>query len=1698
MIPLFLCGIGMSAADAQLPKLQAERPTAAPQPFNEGLVEKTVQYDKQSPVRYEILRATGPAVYIVQLEGSPLASYRGDIPGLAATSPAVTDDKKLDLRTSASRAYSKHLADKRDAVLDRMKTRFDRKIMVLHIYDVAYNGVAVELTPEEAVQVVSMPGVRQVIRNFERYIETDVTPDFLNAVSIWDGSAIPSGDGVVMGESVVVGIIDTGINMDHRSFAVTADDGYTHTNPRAQYYGWCNPGHPEYDAALPCNDKLIGVYSYPGSGDNPEDDHSHGSHVGSTAAGNVLYDVVYAGVTLDQISGMAPRANIIAYDVCQAAGGCDIVSILAAIDDATTDQVDVINYSIGGGPQEPWGDPDSEAFLAARDAGIFVATSAGNSGPGAGTVGSPGNSPWMTTVGNSTIGRVFTNTLDVTGPETVPGELTGIAAVPGEGGPPILANISGDIRYAGDVAPGNELGCSPFPAGAFNGSIALIQRGNCNFSVKVDNAKNAGAIAVVVFDHSGGPPMTMGGLEGTTIPAVFITKADGEAVRDWIQAETGPTARINAGTSRVVNPDWADIMSSTSSRGPNVNPSWIKPDIAAPGTNIFAAYMGGLNNFGMMSGTSMASPHVAGAAALLREHFPGWTPAEVQSALMMTSRYDTVVKQDAVTPADAFDQGAGRLDLTAAALTGLVLDETTANFEAANPALGGDPKTLNLASMANHNCAGTCTWTRTVRSVLDDAADYTLSGQGPVGMNFTFNPSSFTIPAGGTQEIEITVDVTALPVDVLAFGRVLLETDALHPSENPVADNHMPVVVIPREGAPVIDVDPDQITSTQAPDTMVDRTLTINNTGSADLQWEIFTGEAGTPGAPVEMIIDDGSLENNIGIGGTAQFIFLNRFTPLAGSFPITLNQIQVYFDTTGIVNIGDDMRLVVYENTSANPDPAVGANLLATVDVTVTALDAWNTYDLAAPVMLNGPGDVLIGVIALEIPGTSYWPAAMDQTASRERSWAGWWNTATAPTPPTLPPDAGWTLIDAYFPGNWMIRGFGTGIGTPCGNPSPVAWLSLSPTDGTTAPGAGTPVTVTFDSTGLAFGNYEALLCIASNDPVNNQVLVPITLNVAESAIPNIDVDPLSISSTQPENTFTSQAMSIANTGTGDLTWDIAQEPTAGSPPEALTGGNSAAARDIVSPSDGREGTGVPAPLTDWAMPQAIAYDNGLLVTHPGGGFGGADASALQTALGLNTYGFGAQVSNGNRVADDFTIGGSGLAVTTITFFAYQNGSTTTSTIDQVNMRIWDGPPNDPGSLVVFGDTTTNRLVSSTWTNIYRVRDDILTDNTRPIMTVVAEVNTFLPPGTYWVDWQVNGTLTSGPWIPPVTILGQTGKPGANALQYIGSGWGAVIDSGVAAAPQDLPFIVDGEDSCANLANVPWLSTDPSSGVNAAGTSTEVTVGLDSTGLAPAVYTANLCIFCNDPDPGPGNGTELVVVPVTLEVTEVPPAPAITLTKTVGTVVGVCAGTDEITVPAGTTVYYCYTVTNTGNITLNLHDLVDDQLGTIFSGLTYALAPGASVNTVDAGLTLSAVINADTTNTATWTAYNTGPVNQVTAEASATVWVEIPVTVAVEVGPSGGGTVAGGGVFNIGDSVTVEAFPDPGWTFVHWENSPNPPIPDNPYTFTVTGDITLTAVFARELAGTPIPTLSEWGMILMLLLLSGSAVWMIRRRRIS
>lgn len=220
-----------------------------------------------------------------------------------------------------------------------------------------------------------------------------------------------------------------------------------------------------------------------------------------------------------------------------------------------------------------------------------------------------------------------------------------------------------------------------------------------------------------------------------------------------------------------------------------------------------------------------------------------------------------------------------------------------------------------------------------------------------------------------------------------------------------------------------------------------------------------------------------------------------------------------------------------------------------------------------------------------------------------------------------------------------------------------------------------------------------------------------------------------------------------------------------------------------------------VALPLASAPAAAQVLFNNGPLVTDAGAGAGGADVSRLQSNLGLTLFGSSANLNAPSpgpfRVADDFSVGGAGWRITNLRFFTYQTGSTTTSTINQLRVAIWSGRPGDGGSTIVFGDTTTNRLTSTGWTNSYRVLDTQLQNTQRPIMFADAAVDFELGAGNYWLDWGVAGTLPSGPWIPPVSIVGQTVT--GNAIQRQSTGWIDVVDTGAQNAAQGLPFIISG-----------------------------------------------------------------------------------------------------------------------------------------------------------------------------------------------------------------------------------------------------------------------------------------------------------------
>lgn len=1283
------------------------------------------------------IAASETGLYIVRLEDPSLAAYRGGNAGLQATSSEVTGARKLDVNTDASQAYLAFLEAKQVELINRIESTLGRSVEVQFHYLAALNGMAMALSQAEAELVATLSGVLTVRPDVMREMDTDVGPEHIGAATIWSGETITGLN--TEGEGIVIGMIDSGINHAHPSFAAKDEAGYTHTNPYGAgvYKGYCatNPGY--------CNDKLIAAYNFYTPGGSPEDTDGHGSHTASTAGGN-RHTATYGGIDVE-IQGVAPHANIVAYKVCNP--GCPGSASIAAVNSAIlNDQVDVLNYSISGS-DDPWNDDVDLAFLDATTAGIFVSASAGNSGPGASTVAKTG--PWNASVGASTHGRVVANVLKVTAP-TTPDELQNIPSLPGE-----------DVVFTDDVnAPlkydvNNNDGCAAFTSGYFENSYALVQRGGCTFAEKVVNASNAGAVGVVVYNNQPGPPINMAhGENPFAVPCVMIDLDYGNLLRQYVLDNPSATIFIAKESSFIIEPTYVDIMASFSSRGPSKF-ELLKPDYVAPGVNILAAVAaegGNVATYDLLQGTSMSSPHGAGAAALMVALNPTWSVAEIKSALAASADPDALLDNDLVAEADPFDEGSGLLNLTLASRIGLVLDETIDNYEAANPAIGGDPKTLNQPSMVNYDCKGTCTWTRTVTSVASVDTTYTAAYDVPAGMTLTVSPETFTIAPGADQVLTITADVSALPYDEVVFASVWLETnDYLIPTPNPNAevvllnesfetavpptgwnmysllatgwqhgtggahtgngyawhdddsdpddawlvspvvslpdgastlsfwernywtsshyelhevlvstgscvpadgafvqageynteetnwvertvdlssyagsnicvafhyegkwadewyiddvmitaegegaveftDLKLPVVVVPTAEFPILTLDPTEIDTLQAPDTQMTETLSIGNEGGVDLDWSILEAPArayhldfgggnksgsrpvgpvtdvspvieavgeyasvetvlpeNTINADLVLALDDGSIESNVGLDGSWEFIFLNRFTPEPAAFPLTLNKIQVYFaGGTSNVQPGDDISLVVYENTSGNTNPSVGSNLLYQQAATVATVDSWNEYTLTTPVVLNGPGDVLIGVIALETPGTDYYPAALDKSSgSQRRSWVGWWEDSPPPTPPTLPPTDLWALIDNLnIAGNWLVRGLATYEG-PCDNPEDVPWLSMDKTSGTVDPGGLDEVTVTTDSTGMTTGVYNANLCFYSNDPSAALTVVPVTMKVLGD--PCITVEPTSLEQTLPVDDSATQTLTLSNSCDSDADFEIVEARPSG-----------------------------------------------------------------------------------------------------------------------------------------------------------------------------------------------------------------------------------------------------------------------------------------------------------------------------------------------------------------------------------------------------------------------------------------------------------------------------------------------------------------------------------------------------------------------
>ena len=743
------------------------------------------------------------ATYIVQFDSAPLASYRGPGEdqrlkslGLKATSPAATGERRLNLQSKAAQDYRAFLRAERDSLLAEASRRLGRSLEIGFEYDVALHGVSLSLTAAEATSLASMPGIAQVEPELIERPLTDAGPLFIGAADIWAGSA-----GVASkGEGVVVGVIDTGINRSHPSFAATEPvGGFSHSNPRSGFLGVCatTPGN--------CNSKLIGIYDFTtcvpadsGCDDREPNDGSdvngHGSHVASTAVGNAQ-NITFSlpgGAVTRTMSGVAPHANLIAYKACEDEESCRGRWTLAAINQAVADGVDVINYSIGGSPNNPWTNSSAQAMLNARAAGVVVVVAAGNDGPGAGTVTSPADAPWNLAVANISHDRAIINRLvDLAGGATAPpsgGILVGDGNTAGYGPVSIVAPADFPLCSTGSSLDSPPSGVSnPWSPGRFSGEIVACLRGTQARVAKSNNVRLAGGGGMILINQPADGEGTVA--DSHSIPATHLGATDGAALLAWLAQGSGHRGRLEGAQLRN-EASRGDRLANSSGRGPVPHGSYLKPDLAAPGSSIIAAAGSGTGT-ATLSGTSMASPHVAGAAALLIAQHPTWTVSDVSSALR-TSTSSSVTLSDR-SPADAFEQGSGRVVLGQASRVGLSFPLSTAELQAARPSIGGNPASLNLPSLVNDSCFESCSFQRRVKD-LRGGGRWRVEVSAEDGVQAQVSPSEFELAAGAEQSLQLSFNVN----DTRLFGRYVGGSVVLRPlDQNGAADPSVTVSRLP-------------------------------------------------------------------------------------------------------------------------------------------------------------------------------------------------------------------------------------------------------------------------------------------------------------------------------------------------------------------------------------------------------------------------------------------------------------------------------------------------------------------------------------------------------------------------------------------------------------------------------------------------------------------------------------------------------------------------------------------------------------------------------------------------------------------------------------------------------------------------------------------------------------------------------------
>ena len=636
------------------------------------------------------------SLYIVQLAEFPVVSYTGGVPGFAATK--ANRGQKINPNNPSVIGYAGYLDGRHAAAAARVGGR------KVYDYRYSFNGFAAELTDAQAEALRAVQGVVAVTKDELQTADTSTTPTFLG-LDAPNGLWAALGGADHAGEDIIIGVVDSGVWPESLSFSDrTGTNGNGSKGGKLDYHqipGWhgrCTNG--EAFKASMCNQKLIGAQHFnaawggdegieadrPWEFESPRDYNGHGTHTASTAGGNHGVAATGAAAIFGSISGIAPRARIAAYkalwstqDGATASGFSS--DLVAAIDQAVADGVDVINYSISGTTTN-FLDPAQVSFFFAADAGVFVSVSAGNSGPATGTVAHPG--PWLTTVaagthnrdgrGSVTLGNGATyngaSVADAFGPAPlIDAEAAGLP-----GADPDMVRLC--FTAADNLSNGGEDAPVLDPA-KVAGKIVVCDRGISGRTSKSAAVKQAGGVGMILANTS----LNSLNADLHFIPTVHVAHTDRDAIKAYA-ATVGATARINQSTIVFNAP--APMTAAFSSRGPIAagGGDVLKPDIMAPGNDILAATAPPSSfgqSFNVYSGTSMSAPHVAGLAALLKDLHEDWSPMMIKSALM-TSATDVI---DSGTPAPntdpvlIFRQGAGHVVPNRAMDPGLVYDSST-------------------------------------------------------------------------------------------------------------------------------------------------------------------------------------------------------------------------------------------------------------------------------------------------------------------------------------------------------------------------------------------------------------------------------------------------------------------------------------------------------------------------------------------------------------------------------------------------------------------------------------------------------------------------------------------------------------------------------------------------------------------------------------------------------------------------------------------------------------------------------------------------------------------------------------------------------------------------------------------------------------------------------------------------------------